>query len=369
MTESKHRKIHALLRKEILEGKYGCAQAMPSEAMLMRRYACSRTTVRTALGELRHEGLIRCRQGKGAFVTERAAAKTFGLILPGVSRYEYFSPVALELARLAQRAHSAFLFSNIDADEPAQRRRNVRELAADFIKRHVSGVIYHPVEFQSPGDTTNADVVSVFRRAKIPVVLFDSDVVMPPARSGHDVVSIDNALAAEALANHLLAEGARGVHVAMLPKTFPNQMERVRGVACAAVKAGRPWTPERNALRAEPTDLKAIRAYMKRRPRPDAFVCQNDAYAADFAKSLRTLGFSIPQDVMVAGFDGMEIARVMSLTTIQQPSAEIARAVFERLLARAARPDAPPQRLFLSERLVVRASTQRKPEKKEKATR
>lgn len=44
-----------------------------------------------------------------------------------------------------------------------------------------------------------------------------------------DVVSINNALAAETLANHLLTAGARTVDVVMLPKMFPNMMERVRG--------------------------------------------------------------------------------------------------------------------------------------------
>lgn len=360
MTETKHSEVYALLKGEILGGKYGKSRALPSEMQLSRRCACSRTTVRKAMDELRHEGLVRSRQGKGVFVTERAEMKTFGLILPGVSRYEYFNPIALELVRIAQREHCAFLFVNIDATEPKQLLHNVRELAADFIKRRVSGVIYHPVEFLSADDTRNADIVSVFRRAKIPVVLFDSDIVLPPARSGHDVVSIDNALAAESLASHLLAEGARNVHVAMLPRTFPNQMERVRGVASAVVQSGRPWSNARNVLRAEPTDVKAIRAYMKRRPRPDAFACQNDAFAADFAQTLRTLGYAIPKDVMIGGFDGMDIARVMALTTIQQPYAEIAQTVFDRLLHRVERPSGLPVRLFLPERLVVRASTQRK---------
>lgn len=114
-------------------------------------------------------------------------------------------------------------------------------------------------------------------------------------------------------------------------------------------------------LFAEPTDQKAIRAYMRRRPRPDAFVCQNDALAADFACSLRQLGYSIPEDVMIAGFDGMDISRVMTppTTTIRQPYAEIARAVFEQLMRRVRNPAGPAQRIYLPEKLIVRASTQR----------
>lgn len=360
MREPKHRKMHELLKAEILGGKYGKTRAFPSEAQLSRRYDCSRITVRKALDELRHEGLIQRRQGRGTVVTDRAAPKTFGLILPGVSRYEYFQPIATELTRIAQENRCAFLFANIDAMNPDKLRRNVRALAADFIKRHVAGVVYHPLEFQSADDTTNIDIVSVFRRAKIPVVLLDSDIVLPPSRSGFDVVSIDNALAAESLANHLLAAGARTVGVMMLPKMFPNMMERVRGVANAVVLAGRPWSAA-NVLTADPTDLKAVGAFMRRRPRPDAFVCQNDALAADFACSLKKLGYSIPEDVMIAGFDGMDISRAMTpaLTTMQQPYAEIARMVFDLLLRRVGCSRYSPVRIFLPEKLIARDSTDR----------
>jgi len=360
MKEPKHKKVYDLLKGEIFGGKYGVKGAFPSEAQLSRRHGCSRITIRKALDELRHEGLIRCRQGRGTVVTERAMTKTFGLILPGVSRYEYFQPLVTELTRIAQEDHCAFLFANIDAVEPDQLCHNVRELAADFIKRHVSGVVYHPLEFSSPEDTTNVDIVSVFKRAKIPVVLLDSDVVMPPAQSGFDVVSIDNSLAAESLANHLLSAGARNVGVAMLPKMFPNMMERVRGVANAVTMAGRAWSMT-GVLMAEPTDLKTIRAFMKRRLRPDAFVCQNDALAADLARSLSKLGYSVPEDVMLAGFDGMDISRVMTpaLTTIQQPHAEIARTVFDMLLRRVDGARCPPVRVLLPGRMLVRASSRR----------
>ena len=358
--EPKHRKLYQLLREEILGGKYGTRCAFPSEAQLSRRCGCSRITVRRALDELRHEGLIRCRQGRGTTVTEQSAMKTFGLILPGVSRYEYFQPIATELTRIAQENHSAFLFANIDAMEPDLLRHNVRELAADFIKRHVSGVVYHPLEFQSPDDTTNIDIVSVFRRARIPVVLLDSDVVLPPDQGGFDIVSIDNALAAESLANHLLAAGARTVGVAMLPRMFPNMMERVRGVGNAVTLAGKPWSAS-NVLAAEPSDLKAIRAFMRAHPRLDAFVCQNDALAADFARSLAKLGYSIPDDVMLAGFDGMDISRVMTppLTTVRQPYAEIARMVFDVLRRRVGGAGCSPVRVLFPGKLIVRASTQR----------
>ncbi len=146
----------------------------------------------------------------------------------------------------------------------------------------------------------------------------------------------------------------------MLPKMFPNMMERVRGVGNAMLLAGKPWSMS-NVLLAEPTDLKAIRAFMKTRPRLDAFVCQNDALAADLARSLVKLRYSIPEDIMLAGFDGMDISRIMTppLTTVRQPYAEIARMVFDVLVRRVKGAGCSPVRVFLPGKLVVRASTQR----------
>ena len=67
----------------------------------------------------------------------------------------------------------------------------------------------------------------------------------------------------------------------------------------------------------------------------------------------------VPQDVMVAGVDDVEIARMTSpsLTTVHQPCAEIARAAFDLLEWRTRKPDAVARRVELASRLVVRVST------------
>lgn len=367
MGMSKHQQLYEDLRREVLGGKYSGGNPFPSEAQIARRCGYSRTTIRKALDELRHDGLISCSQGKSARVMEPVQARTFGLILPGVARYEYFQPIAVELTRIAQKNHCAFLFANIDTTDPEQLRRNVRRLAADFIRRRVAGVVYHPVEFLSEDDTTNVDIVKVFERAKIPVVLLDCDVVLPPQHGGLDVVSIDNIHAAEQLAGHVLKAGAKNVNVLMLPKMLPNMMDRVRGVANAVVAAGRVWS-SRNVLAVQPSDTKAVRAFMQRRPRPDAFVCQNDAMAAAFAKTLGKLGYSVPGDVMLAGFDGMDISRLMTpaLTTVEQPYVGLSRTVFDILRRRVMHPDDPPLLTFLPHKLIIRASTQRAAKRKVK---
>lgn len=76
-------------------------------------------------------------------------------------------------------------------------------------------------------------------------------------------------------------------------------------------------------------------AYLKKN-RPDAIVCGNDTTAAYLGHTLDVLGIRVPEDIMLAGFDDVQHAYVMSpqLTTIHQPCHDIADVAVRRLLSR-----------------------------------
>lgn len=67
----KHRQIADELRGMINRGELSPGDQLPSEAELGARYKASRTTIRTALATLAHEGLIESEAGRGSFVRER----------------------------------------------------------------------------------------------------------------------------------------------------------------------------------------------------------------------------------------------------------------------------------------------------------
>ncbi len=69
-----HRQLFLQLRQDIVSGRYGPGDRLPTQEALCERYAVSRITVRRALGDLQNEGLVRNEQGAGAFVTDRAHA-------------------------------------------------------------------------------------------------------------------------------------------------------------------------------------------------------------------------------------------------------------------------------------------------------
>jgi GntR family transcriptional regulator len=58
------------LREPIVTGTWGPGQRLPSELDLVARYGASRITIRQALAELTHEGLILRERGRGSFVRD-----------------------------------------------------------------------------------------------------------------------------------------------------------------------------------------------------------------------------------------------------------------------------------------------------------
>jgi GntR family transcriptional regulator len=69
---SLHHQIFLVMRDQILSGRFGAAELLPTEDDLTRLFGVSRITVRTALARLESSGLIRRRQGVGTFVRQRA---------------------------------------------------------------------------------------------------------------------------------------------------------------------------------------------------------------------------------------------------------------------------------------------------------
>lgn len=360
--EPKYRKLVATLKASILNGRYGADNPFPSIKALVLRSGLSKNTVLHALDELASQGLIARTQGKTSAVTKIAANRAIGLILPGLLPYgDYFSLIVNELIRLAREEGFDLLIGNSQSDTVKGREKDTRAIVADFIARKVAGVIYQPLQYKDESYRENMSLLTEFTREKTPVVLLDSDVLPPPARSPYDLVTIDNVDAGERLADHLFDAGAKNVHFLMRPEWFPTVLKRKRGVMCATLSHGLRWSESTNVLIANPENKSAVRRHLRKRPRPDAFVCENDAAAIALAQTLEDLGVQVPNDVMLAGFADIPRARIMkpALTTIRQPSVKIAETAFRRLLDRIVHPDLEPVCISMQAPLVVRDSTRR----------
>jgi LacI family transcriptional regulator len=92
---------------------------------------------------------------------------------------------------------------------------------------------------------------------------------------------------------------------------------------------------------------------------PTAIFCPADELAIRVIHGLREIGLHTPQDISVVGFDDIDIAEHVDLTTISQSLVDSGRMAVEVLLTRIADPNRPVQQNRVQLRLKERGTTRR----------
>lgn len=358
----KYKQVYETLKGGILSGRYHADRPLPSLRALVRKYGVSTITVRRAFDELERERLVSRCKGSGTFVTKAAMSRKIGLIVPGICYSEIFPPICKELSRLAQKEGYSLLLGDLTSNDPAERGRRAKVLARQYVKENVAGIIFQPLEFLKNSEEVNRDVLSIFDAANIPVVLLDCDIVASPARSKYDVVGINNGEAGRCLAQHMVDQGVRNVVFLAAPHSDYSIQNRIEGARAAVVAAKGHF----RTLSIDVGDASAVKRLLARRPSPEAIICRNDHQSAHLMVTLRSLGKRIPEDVLVAGFNDVGYASILSpsLTTVHLPCEDIARQAFGFLCERIAGPELSTRECYLSAPLIARSSTNCKREVK-----
>jgi LacI family transcriptional regulator len=91
---------------------------------------------------------------------------------------------------------------------------------------------------------------------------------------------------------------------------------------------------------------------------PRALVCANDQTAIGAMAALEQAGLSVPGDVAVTGFDGIQLGRHLrpGLTTVVQPMAALGDTAVAMLSERIGGAELPPRAVELPVRLELRGS-------------
>lgn len=344
----KHRQIFDALHREIAVGSRAPGSLLPSEKALGRRWKVSRPTVARALRDLQALGLVERRRGSGSFVRPQAAATSpvVGLFVNSLSPTEIMEPLCAEITRaLEERGCAVFAGRPNAAVTP---RRGAREWAA----RGVKGVVFSPEEAGQDRLARNRTMVAAFLREGIKVVLLDRDLAEHPDRGGCDVVGLDHFHAGAVLGRHLLSRGAEEI-VFFARSDFPATSNlRHAGVENSAGRRVK-------FLHGDPSDRALVRRILSAGGRRRAVVCANDLTAGEFLQTALAIGRRPPRDFLLAGFDDVRFARLLSvpLTTVSQPCREIGIACADAMLGRIERPHLPPRCIALAGSLVVRRST------------
>lgn len=201
--------------------------------------------------------------------------------------------------------------------------------------------------------------IAGFVEAGFPIVCIDRDVDSPSV----PLVQVDNCLGAQRATEHLLSLGhTRIAHVSGAEiQRLRHSQERMAGYREALGEAGIPVDPRlvTPGNYTEEGGYEATRALIESGVSFSAIFAANDLSAIGAVRAVFESGRAVPEDVSVVGFDDIHISAFVrpQLTTIHQPSSEIARRATEILIALIHGRRVRQRRYLLEPRLVVRAST------------
>lgn len=191
-------------------------------------------------------------------------------------------------------------------------------------------------------------------RRGIPFVVWGAKM----ADQAYATVGGDNLRGGELATTHLLAAGAR--RIAFMGDTgLPEIADRFRGFERAHEKAGvRPVARlQRQTPFVQERIVADVESLTRSTSRFDAIFATSDLMAMTAISALRRLGRRVPDDVLVVGYDDIQLAEFFhpSLSTVRQPIGSAGEQLVESLLGQL-EGERPASRL-LETSLVVRESS------------
>jgi DNA-binding LacI/PurR family transcriptional regulator len=96
---------------------------------------------------------------------------------------------------------------------------------------------------------------------------------------------------------------------------------------------------------------------LSRDKRPTAIFAASDMQAIGVLEAARELHLKVPDDVSIMGFDGIEIAELLELSTIQQPIEQLGQLGALKLIEKMKKPQLQPELIRLKTTLIARQTT------------
>lgn len=301
----------------------------------------TRRLIREVAGRMRYVP----HSGARSLITSKT--ETLGVLLPDLYG-EFFSEVIRGMDDTAQKNGFHLLISRAYAD------RHGIESAIKAMRGRVDGVVV-----MSP-DLDSDSLLNL--PSTIPVVLLCS------VSRGNEIdsLTIQNCRGAREMVTHLLSLGHKRIAIIKGSARNYDAAERLRGYRMALREAGiNPESVlEREGDFTEAGGYNATMALLAMSPRPTAIFAANDSMAIGALSALRESGVQVPEEMAVAGFDDIPLARYMDppLSSVHVPICELgARAVELLLHGITHKNDHPRRRERVSTRLVIRRSTGAQP--------
>jgi LacI family transcriptional regulator len=263
--------------------------------------------------------------------------KTVGLSILDITN-PHFTSIVKGANRVAQTHGYTVLL--VDTEENPERERPMLEA----LSRRVDGmIVFSRMQEKDVGWLAEMDR---------PLVFFGrlSELALP-------TVASDDHRGAYMLTRHLITQGHRRIAYLGFSKSRRDE-ERMGGIKECMAAQGMELTVFDSSSPSAIEGERMCSSIMLGAEHPDALICYNDLMALGFMKAAQTLGFRLPADISVAGFDNIQYGNYTSpaLTTVDLQSERMGVAAMEKLLATI---DGKPTDRFtkIEPQLILRAST------------
>jgi LacI family transcriptional regulator len=233
----------------------------------------------------------------------------------------------------------------------------IARMARDAREQGVSGLFLMPSRISEAAMRQDEAILGACRESNLPVVLIERNLRGVARPLEHDLIGPDDLDGGCRCVRHLHDSGRR--RVAFVPGSpTSSHRERLAGYLLARHEAGEP--PILIDLQGDPLD-RLICARVADRVIAsgiDGVVCYHDVVAMGLILELLARRIRVPEEVAVVGFEDLPIGDAFSigLTTYGPDFEAIARRALRVMVARIENPDAPPARIAVSGRVIVRES-------------
>lgn len=251
---------------------------------------------------------------------KRTKTNTIALVTKGVG-----NPLFATMIEIAQRhvkgKDYAFVLQQVEEEE------NEIETAIRITQeRRLKGVIFM-------GGASRPDE-ELLRSLTVPYVFCTVDSVIPDSLTGWGIVAIDNEAESYKIVDYLCRQGHRRIAIltAYAHDTSIGKL-RFNGYLRALREHGIEYDPELAVHMSEKAPIYTMqngynrtKELLESGTKFTAIYAISDTIAIGACKAIFESGLRVPEDISVAGFDGLDLAEYYqpSITTIQQPISEMA---------------------------------------------
>jgi LacI family transcriptional regulator len=272
---------------------------------------------------------------------------TVGVVVPTITN-PFYPELVRGIEDEAQKSGYSVFLCNSDEDT----QKEIHHI--HVLRRHrIMGLVTSTAH----GDPAWSEAIQNLASQNVPVV------VVGPARPCEKVVhiTVDDVEGFVKATTHLLSLGHDRIGMIMPPKGAEKESPRVTGFLKAHALNGKTVPAELVVPGGWYVEdgRNGAGQLMNLPVPPTAIVAPNDMAAIGAITRLKELGYRVPEDIAVVGYDNIKIAEWYdpALTTVDQPHYQMGRRAMQEMLRRLERPTDPAEVITFETTLIVRRSS------------